>query len=210
MFPGAIDEPYDSVDQNCDGLSDFDADGDEYDSYLFGGRDCDDSNALVVDEFFWFYDRDFDGFGDMTNVIQQCEAPTDTISIGGDCDDSDPKIRPGAVEVCDGVDNNCDSIVDGASSEDAATYYPDTDLDGYGDLDPETWVEACAQPDGFVTDALDCDDADPEINPMAVEICNDLIDNNCNNSEDNCKPAGFGYVNPVSYTHLTLPTICSV
>ncbi len=68
----------------------------------------------------------------------------------GDCNDEDPDIHPGATEVPDGVDNNCNGFID-----------DDYDNDGYGSEN-------------------DCDDNDPEVNPMQVEICDDGIDNDCN------------------------------
>jgi hypothetical protein len=73
---------------------------------------------------------------------------------GDDCNDFDPAVHPGAPEMCNGKDNNCDGIVDG-----------DKDRDGH--LDPA----ACPGGD-------DCDDDDPDVHPGAPEIC-DGIDNNC-------------------------------
>ena len=49
---------------------------------------------------------------------------------GEDCDDKDPDIHPGAVEGCDGVDNNCDGDVDEGVT---TTFYADRDGDGFGD-----------------------------------------------------------------------------
>ena len=63
-----------------------------------------------------------------------------------DCDDSNPDIHPYALEVCDGIDNNCDGLIDDSSASGARTWYADLDRDGYGD-DGLTTV-ACEQPEG--------------------------------------------------------------
>jgi hypothetical protein len=98
-----------------------------------------------------------------------------------DCDDTDPAIHPGANEVCDGVDNNCDDQIDEDEAVDAPTWYADADGDGYGD--PEAASVACAQPSGFTDDATDCDDSDASINPAATELC-DGADNDCDDETD--------------------------
>ncbi len=91
-------------------------------------------------------------FGGNQNTSDQVDDDGDGFSeTAGDCDDNDPSIHPNAVEVVDGVDNNCDGLID-------------DDLDG----------------DGFGMVNGDCNDGDPAINPMAREDCYDNIDNNCN------------------------------
>ncbi len=75
-----------------------------------------------------------------------------------DCDDADADRYPGAPELCNGVDDDCD----GAVPADETT---DGDSDG--------WV-ACA----------DCDDGDPAINPDASEVCDDGPDNDCDGDAD--------------------------
>jgi hypothetical protein len=96
-----------------------------------------------------------------------------------DCDNSDATTYVGADELCDGVDNDCDGVVDNGAN-DGNQYYADNDGDGYGDGPPTT---ACEQPEGMVTDSSDCDDADDRVHPGAIERCNDA-DDDCDGSVD--------------------------
>ncbi|WP_395064491.1 YDG domain-containing protein, partial [Flavobacterium sp.] len=67
--------------------------------------------------FNWYLDSDNDGYY-FGSVITSCDSPglgykTSGIIASGDCDDTNPAINPGAVDVCyDGLDNNCDGIID--------------------------------------------------------------------------------------------------
>src|SRR5687768_15353583 len=92
----------------------------------------------------------------------------------GGCEDG----TPGAAEVCDGVDNNCDGEVDEGVTD---TFYADTDGDGFGDDALST--DACETPDGYAAVGGDCDDADGESYPGAAERC-DGLDNDCDEAVD--------------------------
>jgi hypothetical protein len=94
----------------------------------------------------------------------------------GDCDDSNDAVYPGAEEVCDDLDNDCDHETD-EDAVDASTWYPDSDGDGYGDDDSGT--ESCDQPKGMIATGGDCDDDDEAVNPDAEEISCDEIDQDC-------------------------------
>jgi hypothetical protein len=88
---------------------------------------------------------------------------------------------PGQNEVCDGQDNDCNSLVDDAAA-DATTWYPDSDGDSYGATGSSAQL-ACSQPAGTSSNALDCDDLAPAVNPGEAESC-DGQDNDCNNLVD--------------------------
>lgn len=110
-----------------------------------------------------------------------------------DCNDDEVAIYPGAVEHCDGVDNDCNDVVDDNYAEEATVFFIDADGDGFGT--PAASQTACIDvpPVGYVADASDCDDDDREVNPGAVELCN-LTDDDCNNIvDDNPEDAPFWY-----------------
>lgn len=123
-----------------------------------------------------FADLDGDGFGDAAVRLRVCETPLGYVSDATDCNDTLANVNPGAAELCDGLDNNCDSELDNAPT-DGTTYYFDEDGDGFGVATNST--VACAQPVGFSDNGADCDDSTVLNNPDAPEVC-DLEDNNCN------------------------------
>jgi len=113
------------------------------------------------------------------------DVPTDLDGDGfdapEDCDDDDPAVHPAAVEVCDGVDNNCNAMVDaddpGLDPNSAeGIFYPDADGDGFGD--GAGGVLLCEADAALVTDGTDCDDAAADIFPGNEDPC-DLIDQDC-------------------------------
>jgi subtilisin family serine protease/subtilisin-like proprotein convertase family protein len=67
-------------------------------------------NFSVIDNYY-YYDGDGDGYG-AGAPSTVCPPPAGYVLLDGDCDDNNPLVNPGATEVCDGVDNNCDGIID--------------------------------------------------------------------------------------------------
>ncbi len=134
-----------------------------------------------------YEDLDGDGFGDPATEFQQdCELDA---MPAGDCDDSDERVHPGATELCNGRDEDCDGAVDDEALN-ADVFYEDSDGDGYGD--DATELFSCTRPSGAVAVGGDCDDSDFEVNPSASEICNEGVDDDCDGSADGDDALGQG------------------
>jgi hypothetical protein len=124
-------------------------------------------------ELNWYRDQDRDGIGNIDVLVTSCLRPEGFVASAGDCDDEDPQRYPGRMEICDGLDNDCDEAID----EDALrSYFVDADGDGFGD--PTRSTIRCAPAPGEVPDGSDCDDNNPERHPGKLEVC-DGLDNNC-------------------------------
>ncbi len=108
------------------------------------------------------------------------DADGDGVPAETDCDDSDATVFPGADELCDGTDNDCNDLVDDEPI-DGDYFYADTDGDGYGDA--LSSVLACEAPTGHVDNPADCNDASDQASPSGVEVC-DGIDNDCDGTTD--------------------------
>ncbi|HYV92086.1 MAG TPA: MopE-related protein [Chitinophagales bacterium] len=167
--------------------------------YVTDTSDCDDNNALVnpgapeicntiddncngqTDEgvqSVFYADNDNDGYGTPATSVLACSAPIGYVSDNTDCDDNNVLINPGAIEVCNTIDDNCNGETDeGVQS----VFYADNDNDGYGT--PANSVLACSAPIGYVSDNTDCDDNNVMINPGVLEVCN-TVDDNCNGETD--------------------------
>ncbi len=77
----------------------------------------DDGNAAetACEEVEWYPDLDGDGRGNPDTPALACDPPPGHVPFGDDCDDTNDMLSPAATELCDGIDNDCDAIVDEAS-----------------------------------------------------------------------------------------------
>jgi len=141
--------------------------------------DCDGTvdEGVRVDGF---RDEDGDLHGDPDAPISACLGQGGFVLVDDDCDDADPRRHGAQVEVCDGIDNDCNGMVDDTTT--AVLWYGDADGDGFGSADTGT-VLSCDPVPGFSLLSNDCDDGRAGINPAADEAC-DGRDNDCNGVAD--------------------------
>ncbi|MBN2106821.1 MAG: DUF11 domain-containing protein, partial [Deltaproteobacteria bacterium] len=204
----------DGLDNDCDGGIDEnrtqntyyrDADGDGYGDatntdtacavppgYVTNNTDCDDDDTTVWQTQTGYLDIDGDTY---TVGAQQTFCTNGTLpsgyratSAGTDCNDANAAIRPGATELCNGIDDDCDLVVDDGQT--LTTYYLDADSDGYGDAAYST--TACSAPAGYVTNNTDCDDDNNGVYPGATELCNGIDDNCAGGTDETFTYGGAG------------------
>ncbi|MGB0639915.1 MAG: putative metal-binding motif-containing protein, partial [Myxococcota bacterium] len=188
-------EECDGLDNDGDGLVDEGFDSDEdglpdcFDSEICDGIDNDGDGEIdeagAYGEYTWYRDADGDGVGVEEDSIDACDAPDGMTADRGDCDDSDASVYPGATEICDGVDNDCDGSADEEGAVGSSTFYRDADGDGYGTA--ATTTTSCDAPDGYVSNSDDCNDSDSAISPAAIDVC-DGLDNDCDGGVDEDTP----------------------
>lgn len=157
------------------------------------GGVCPDGSGPLT----FYADVDQDGFGNLNAPQPLCSKPLvdSYVSDHSDCDDTSAEANPNGVEKCDGLDNNCNGVIDEGFA--MHTYYRDQDGDSYGD--PASTEQACAAPPGFVDNGSDCEPMDVNAHPGGVELCNG-VDDDCDGVKDNhltdtggaCSDAGFG------------------
>jgi len=161
-----------------------DVDGDGHGAPPCGG-DCDDTDASRYPGATEICDGDDedcndatlgpDGDGDGFASAACCNGPA---NCGRDCDDARATVNDTAIESCNGVDDDCDGLVDESVS---AVFCFDVDGDGHGDL--ASAGVACTLPLGATTTCNDCDDVEAARHVGATETC-DGVDHDCNGVVD--------------------------
>lgn len=156
ISPAATEIPYDFIDNDCDGYDLRDVDGDFHDDESVGGRDCNDNDDTIHEGATEIPYDGIDQDCDDADLVDVDGDGYDAEVVGGDdCDDTESDMWPGNVESEDGLDNDCNGVVD----EGTDAY--DDDGDGVSENDG------------------DCDDTDNTISPNLTDTIGDGIDNDC-------------------------------
>ncbi len=217
VYPGAFEFCENITDENCDGLDDIctgvpgctDTLACNYDSL------AESNNGSCIYAQLWYLDADADGFA--SDTTSNCDLPgasyTSTVLPINDCNDSDALINVGATEICgNDVDEDCSGTVEscavaGCTDSLACNFEPTATEDDstctyavmwYADLDQDGFASdtlmSCSQPGPEFTDVVipvtDCDDLNPSISPVSMEICGNGIDEDCSNEDEICIVAG--------------------
>jgi hypothetical protein len=177
--PGATEIWYDGIDQNCTPDDENDRDADGFDTADYGGDDCDDTNAAIhpgaaevcdgVDQdcdgtpdqgllIAVWADADGDDYGDPAAPAQVCALTPGWAGNDQDCDDADATVFPGAEEVCNDADDDCD----GAPDDGLDCTPEDTDLPEDTDVPEDTDPPADTDP---------VEDTDPDVIAEEPKAC---------------------------------------
>lgn len=146
--------------------------------------------VTVIPAQTYYLDADGDGYSSGTSFTG-CNPGVgyylagQLIATSGDCNDSNSDIYPTADEYCNGLDEDCDLLIDEGLI--LFTYYQDNDGDGYGNTSVS--VTACTPPAGYVTIAGDCLDTNAAAYPGATEVCNGINDDCDGLLDEGCGPA---------------------
>lgn len=197
------------ADSDLDGYGDLLDQGNSFctdpgSGYSVNNEDCNDANASInpaasevcnglddncngnFDEGLifttFFQDNDLDGYGDLQDAGNLfCSDPGSGYSmVNSDCNDSSAIVNPSANEICNNTDDNCNGATDEGLT--LSNFYADSDGDGFGTA--TNVIASCMEPVGYVSDSTDCDDSNIDINPLAIEIAGNGIDDNCNGYVD--------------------------
>lgn len=178
---GASETCENGIDEDCDGAIDENVD-DDGDLVTTCDGDCNDGDPAInpaADDGCDGVDNNCDGVcdeahdsdGDQYTVCgsRQFDDGTCIVDVNKiDCDDGNPNSNPGALEICDGQDNDCNGVCEDSSEL-------DPDEDAYTECG--SVIGVCGKSDHFV----DCDPDSGDVHPGAPERCNG-VDDDCDGS----------------------------
>ncbi|MBT6179256.1 MAG: hypothetical protein HOI23_18570, partial [Deltaproteobacteria bacterium] len=178
------DEICDGLDNNCDGTLPANENDGDSDGYSVCEGDCDDTEGALSPITVWYPDRDNDSYRSTTGATTVCTQPTTGAgtwrlsTVTSDCDDSDSTVNPGASEICDGQDNDCNSAIPSDEVDDDSDGYVECTLVG-------EWDGSGSKEGG------DCDDSTGSYSPVYTWYIDSDGDGFGNSADggDNCMPA---------------------
>jgi hypothetical protein len=182
----AMSEACNNIDDDCDGTVDEP-----------GAQDC----KVRA------WDGDKDGWG-LQNKTQCLCVPTGfyTALKVNDCDDDQPFVNPSVSEECNGVDDDCDGVIDEPNAVGCTDLYQDADKDGFGAAEKACLCKPLAPFTALV--GGDCDDGNAKAYPKATETCNDADDNCDGQVDEGCDDDKDGFCDAGMATAAPLPAVC--
>ena len=131
--------------------------------------------------------NNFNGFT-LPTFTQACSQPAGYALAIGDCNDNNASVNPGATEICNSIDDDCDTQINEGLT--FTNYYADADGDGFG---AGTATNACAQPAGYVINNLDCNDVNSAISPTTIWYLDVDADGSYVSTYMSCTSPGANY-----------------
>ncbi len=166
VYAGAT-EFCDGVDNNCNAQTD---------------------EQTSVDAKTLYADVDQDGYGNVLVTKKSCQMESGWSLTSDDCHDLNGSVHPDQPEICNQIDDNCNMQTDETV---LLLFYLDADNDSFGSA--LNTKMACTKPAGYSANATDCKDDATTVFPGATELCDNLIDDNCDGTTDNAPAAQNWY-----------------